>query len=99
MKEWLQSAGLALRVHLITRYGVLGDQEVVTLSGLPRRGVTASLIGRDDMRTRPTPELIQGFFTVSGRAGRGYVLRNSTTGVELAGVPRRHIRKVLDFTE
>lgn len=99
MKEFIQSIGFAAKVYLISRFGILGEKETVTIARLPGHGVTSSYIGRDDTLTEPTPDVVQGIFVVHGRSRRGYTLQNWTTNIELQGVPRRSIRKILDMTE
>lgn len=97
MKEMLQTLRAAAFIRIVSRFGVLGDQETVTLASLPKRGVHASVMGRTDIRTQPTQDLLEGFFVVSSRSRGKYALQNPTTCIELSGVPRRSIRKVLDL--
>ncbi|MCL4200217.1 hypothetical protein KJZ67_02650 [Patescibacteria group bacterium] len=96
MKEMLNNVCRATAVHIISRYGVLGEQEVVTIAKLPRRGVISSVIGRTDIRTQPTQDLIEGLFVVASRSHGKYTLQNQATGIELFGVPRWSIRKILE---
>ena len=97
MKEMLQTLRSAAVIRLVSRYGVLGEQETVTVTNLPRRGVRSSVIGRTDIRTEPTPDLLTGLFVVTSRSKGKYTLQNQSTGIELSGVPRKSIRKILDW--
>lgn len=97
MKELVHNVCFATTVRLVSRFGVLGDQETVTLTKLPRRGVHAAVMGRADIRTQPTEDLLGGFFVVTSRSRGKYTLQNPTTRIELSGVPRRSIRKILDW--
>jgi hypothetical protein len=99
MKELLSTICRTIVVHGISRYGVLGEREIVTVAMLPRRGVYSSLIGRSDIRTEPTPDLTQGLFVVESKKRGRYTLQNETTGVVLSNVPRRSIRKILEWEE
>lgn len=84
-------------MRIISRYGAIGDQEAVTVANLPRRGVHSSVIGRTDIRTQPTPDLLTGLFVITSRSKGKYTLQNASTGIELSGVPRKSIRKILDW--
>lgn len=86
----------AAAVRIVSRYGALGEREIVTIAKLPRRGVVSSVIGRTDIRTQPTLDLLTGLFVVTSRSKGRYTLQNASTGIELSGVPRRSIRKILD---
>lgn len=97
MKEMLHTLRSAAAIRIISRFGVLGEEEVVTATKLPRRGVHSSVIGRTDIRTQPTPDLLTGLFVVTSRSKGKYTLQNTSTGIELSGVPRRSIRKILDW--
>ncbi len=97
MKEMVQTLRSAALIRIVSRYGVLGEQEAVTVTNLPRRGVRSSVIGRTDIRTQPTPDLLTGLFVITSRQRGKYTLQNQSTGIELSGVPRKSIRKILDW--
>lgn len=97
MKEMLRTLRSAALIRIISRYGVLGERETVTVTNLPRRGVHSSVIGRTDIRTQPTPDLLTGLFVITARSKGKYKLQNTSTGIELSGVPRRSLRKILDW--
>lgn len=97
MKEMVHNICVAATVRFVSRFGVLGDQETVTLARLPRRGVHASVIGRTNIRTLPTQDLLGGLFVITSRSRGRYSLQNPNTRIELTGVPRRSIRKILDW--
>jgi len=97
MKELAHTLLHTLAIHVISRYGVLGNDEVVTVARLPRRGVTSSVIGRTDIRTQPTQDIMTGLFVIASKSCGKYILRNPSTRIELTGVPRSSIRKILDL--
>jgi len=88
-----------MAMRIVSRYGVLGDREAVTVTNLPKKGVRSSVIGRTDIRTEPTPDLLTGLFVITSRSRGKYTLQNQSTGIELSGVPRKSIRKILDWEE
>lgn len=97
MQELAQHALYIVTARAVSRFGLIGDQEVVTIAKLPKRGAHASLVGRPDMRTTPTPDLLTGLFVVQSRRQGKFTLINRDTRVLLSGVPRRSIRKIIDF--
>lgn len=97
MKEMLQTVRSAVLIRIISRYGAVDENEAVTVTYVPKRGMYATIIGRDDIRLHPTPELLTGVFVITSRSRGKFTLQNQHNGVELSGVPRRSIRKILGW--
>jgi hypothetical protein len=95
MKEFAQNIFREAVVRFVSRYGVLGEREVVTLAKLPRRGVIATHMERTDLRVSPTPETTAGFFTITSRSKGKYTLENQVNRIRISGVPRRGIQKII----
>lgn len=100
MKELARNIIRDVAVRFVSRYGVLSDQEVVTLGDLPKRGITFSDMDIPHTRLRPGKGRFEGLFVVSEREPGGrYTLQNSTSRIVVFGVPRSSIRKIIEQEE
>jgi len=99
MKELAQNIFREAVVHFVSRYGVLGEREVVTLAKMPRRGVIATHMERTDLRLSPTPETTAGLFTITSRSKGKFTLENQVNRIRLIGVPRRSIRRIVNSSD